>query len=496
MLAQDVDHLVDVPGPLRGRAVARGLGHAAREHVVEHDHARRRGVPLDVDEVAQRELEQVHAVDEGEVGGRRRVRRAAAKVRERVRPGEEVVAGLADEMDVAADLDRDLERGIDGHRRDVRQGEAAAAVDADLEVRPGLEPRVELGEERVAAVQLLVPSGQARLTAVAIEPAAELAEHRHAQIVRRSMSTPASEPVAGPLTGRDYDARRCRPGCSHDRRRQARAQGRRRRPGLQRRVVPRPVHRVRPGADDAAGRARGGVRRRRVDRRLGRHARRPGGEASPHPRHPRSAVGLGRPAAERRGGRGDGGVHPVPRPRRPSRDRGRAAAVRPGRRRRIGRGPRQVGRPRAAEQLAAELAHPRARALRGRPRARQPPQAAQAAAARVPRRAPDPVPGGQGPPRGPGVHPPGLLPRQGDLRRRRLRLLPPPAPLGERGVDAVGARVLLQVRPREPRRHRAQHHAGAVPGPPPAPRREHRDAQPPQPAGSSSPRRPSVAPRC
>ena len=87
------------------------------------------------------------------------------------------------------------------------------------------------------------------------------------------------------------------------------------------------------------------------------------------------------------GGRRDGGVHPVPRPRRPPRDRGRAAAVRPGRRRRIGRGARRSvghGRP---QQLPAELAHARARALRGRPRARRPPQAAQAAAAPVPRRA-------------------------------------------------------------------------------------------------------------
>ena len=67
--AEDAEELVDVARPGAGAPVARGLVDRARQDVVEHDDARPAREPLDADEVAQRELRQVHAVDEREVDG-------------------------------------------------------------------------------------------------------------------------------------------------------------------------------------------------------------------------------------------------------------------------------------------------------------------------------------------------------------------------------------------------------------------------------------------
>jgi len=63
MTGQDRDQLVHVAGPFHGGSVPGCLVDVSRHHVIEGD-ARPRRVPLDVHEVAQRKLEQVHPVDE------------------------------------------------------------------------------------------------------------------------------------------------------------------------------------------------------------------------------------------------------------------------------------------------------------------------------------------------------------------------------------------------------------------------------------------------
>ena len=101
MAGEDAEHLVDVARPGARAAVARGLLDGAREDVVEDDHARPAAKPLDADEVAQRELGEVHAVDERHVEAAAAERLRAASARAEV-----LVAGLAQQLDVVAQLDR------------------------------------------------------------------------------------------------------------------------------------------------------------------------------------------------------------------------------------------------------------------------------------------------------------------------------------------------------------------------------------------------------
>jgi hypothetical protein len=146
---QDPEHLVDVAGPGTRAAVAVGLLHGPREDVVEDDHARPRRQPLDADEVAQRELGQVHAVDEREVGLLR------AERLERLRPREELVAGLAQQLHVVAELDAQVVGRVDAERGTVGQREAVAVAQADLEVGAGADGLVQALEE----VEVLHGSG-------------------------------------------------------------------------------------------------------------------------------------------------------------------------------------------------------------------------------------------------------------------------------------------------------------------------------------------------
>jgi hypothetical protein len=106
VLPQHVLHVEHVARPRIGVPVARGLVDVAREHVVENDHARPRAVLLDVDEVAQRELEQVHPVDERELD-------LAAEPGRRVGLREVRVAGRALEADGPSKRHRDGERRVD-----------------------------------------------------------------------------------------------------------------------------------------------------------------------------------------------------------------------------------------------------------------------------------------------------------------------------------------------------------------------------------------------
>ena len=96
VLLDHLEHLVDVARPLVGRAVAVGLRDVAREDVVEDDRGGPVGVALDVDEVAQRELGQVHAVDEREADA------AALERQQRLGALEEVVARDREQLRAAA----------------------------------------------------------------------------------------------------------------------------------------------------------------------------------------------------------------------------------------------------------------------------------------------------------------------------------------------------------------------------------------------------------
>ena len=79
-------------------ALARRHLDVGRKDVVEDDRGRPARAALDVDEVTQRELDQVHAVDEREPG------RTALQGRERVGPAEVLVARLPKERRVVRKL--------------------------------------------------------------------------------------------------------------------------------------------------------------------------------------------------------------------------------------------------------------------------------------------------------------------------------------------------------------------------------------------------------
>ena len=69
MLPQELGDLEYVARPRTATLHACRLGRRTRQHVVEHDHARRGTATLDVDEIAEGELGDVESVDEGEVDG-------------------------------------------------------------------------------------------------------------------------------------------------------------------------------------------------------------------------------------------------------------------------------------------------------------------------------------------------------------------------------------------------------------------------------------------
>ena len=120
-----------------------------RKDVVEDHDARPVGVALDVDEVAQRVLDEVHPVDE-------RQRHAAPAERlERVGAVEVLVARLPEQRRARRQLGPKLGRRVDARTRRPGQREAVAVADADLEVGRRLEHLVHPAEE----VQVL----QARL---------------------------------------------------------------------------------------------------------------------------------------------------------------------------------------------------------------------------------------------------------------------------------------------------------------------------------------------
>ena len=104
------ERLVDVTRPGARATVARGLLDAAREDVVEHDHARPVRDPLDVGEVAHDELGEVHPVDERERDA------PAAERLERLLAVEVLVARLAEQLDVVAQLGPQLVERVDPDR--------------------------------------------------------------------------------------------------------------------------------------------------------------------------------------------------------------------------------------------------------------------------------------------------------------------------------------------------------------------------------------------
>ena len=66
--AQDRQQLPHIAGPGAGAAPAAGLDGMAGVDVVDHDQAPGGHVPLGVEQIAQGELKQVHAIDEGQLG--------------------------------------------------------------------------------------------------------------------------------------------------------------------------------------------------------------------------------------------------------------------------------------------------------------------------------------------------------------------------------------------------------------------------------------------
>ena len=71
----------------------------------------------------------------------------AAERLQRLRAPEELVAGLAQQLDVVAELDAQVERGVDAERRAVGEREAVAVAQADLEVGARADGLVQALEE-------------------------------------------------------------------------------------------------------------------------------------------------------------------------------------------------------------------------------------------------------------------------------------------------------------------------------------------------------------
>ena len=141
----------------RPAAVAIGLGDVARQHVVDHDHRGGVGEALGVDEVAQRVLREVHAVDEREVDHR------LVEVRQRMLAGEELVARRAHQVEVAEQLPLDVEGRVDADRPRPRPGHAGAGAHPDLQVGPGLEQLVKASQQVVASHPATLPQPRWRL---------------------------------------------------------------------------------------------------------------------------------------------------------------------------------------------------------------------------------------------------------------------------------------------------------------------------------------------
>src|SRR5215218_9557779 len=92
---------------------------------------------LDVHEVAQRIVSQVHAVHEGQVDDR------LGEVRKGVRAGEELVTGSPHEVEVAPDLGSEAVERIDGDALRSRQPQAEPVPHTDLQVRTWFERLVQ-----------------------------------------------------------------------------------------------------------------------------------------------------------------------------------------------------------------------------------------------------------------------------------------------------------------------------------------------------------------
>jgi hypothetical protein len=109
-------------------------------------------VLLDIDEVAQGELELVHSVDEREVD------RQSAQIARDVVIAEVVVAGRGADRDVRAERRADAGLGVDSDRAclGVHERERLAFVDADLQVRP----RPHTGVDRREQLEVVRPRKQ------------------------------------------------------------------------------------------------------------------------------------------------------------------------------------------------------------------------------------------------------------------------------------------------------------------------------------------------
>ena len=152
VLLQQHDQAPDVPAPEAGGLVALGAAGIDGKAVVDEHQGLRRAQRLDIDEVAQRVLEVVHAVDE------RHLQRLATQQRRHIGPGEELIAGLREYLLVGRRARTDARLRVDAQRQGRRphQPQGLPARDAHLQVggRPHMlmHPRQHL--EVVLARQL------------------------------------------------------------------------------------------------------------------------------------------------------------------------------------------------------------------------------------------------------------------------------------------------------------------------------------------------------
>lgn len=171
MLAQQRNHLPGVAGPERRPALARSGVRIERQAVVEHDHGVGPRPALDVEEVAQRLVKGMQAVDEGERD------RSAVEHGAGIVGREEAVARFGEDARLGAERLGELRLGVDADhpRRRTRTGQRPARRDPDLDIGRGREVGVEAGQHGEVVLARHADLGEHPVRVVAVGIALERA---------------------------------------------------------------------------------------------------------------------------------------------------------------------------------------------------------------------------------------------------------------------------------------------------------------------------------
>jgi hypothetical protein len=114
-LSEQQDETPNVSTPAISRSISSGSHFIQGKTIVDEDCRRRIGCTLEIDEVAKRELELVHAVDEGQI------KRKSTEQCLEIVLSEEVVAGLREHPSVTNEVELDVWLRIDADTASSRE---------------------------------------------------------------------------------------------------------------------------------------------------------------------------------------------------------------------------------------------------------------------------------------------------------------------------------------------------------------------------------------